>query len=265
MLDYLNIYCDEIKVVEILEYLLDFIFPRKADLYKDLKGETVYDNNLDNTIHNYLEGTVWISGIKWSKDLDCNPGDPIIYASLYKNATMQKLIHRAKFGKEYSIAKQIGYKIGKILLSTIESSVPKFYTKIVLTYIPPDKKRLSQRGFHIPETIAKHAFLEINKTKNEYNFQVELMETLMKTKNTERQTQLNKQERKKNITGMFKINTKTYNQELYTNLNENVLIILIDDVTTTGATMLEGLRVITQNNTSMGGISAIGLCWLFAE
>lgn len=252
-------------MVEILEYLLDFIFPRKADLYKDLKGDTIHDNNLDNTIHNYLEGTVWISGIQWSNNLSNDKDFPIVYASLYKNATMQKLIHRAKFGKEYSIAKQIGHKIGKILLSVIESSVPKFYTKIVITYIPPDKKRLSQRGFHIPEIIAKQAFLEINKTKNEYAFQIEFMELLIKTKNTERQTQLNKEERRKNITGMFKIKNSTIEQELCLNFNENVLVILIDDVTTTGATMVEGLRVINDNHSPISRISAIGFCWLFAE
>jgi predicted amidophosphoribosyltransferase len=252
-------------VVEILEYLLDFIFPRKADLYKDLKGDNFNENNLENTIHNYLEGTVWISGIQWAKDLDCDKKYPIIHASLYKNVMMQKLIHRAKFGKEYCISKQIGSKIGKILLSTIESSVPKFYTKIVITYIPPDKKRLSQRGFHIPEIIAKYAFQEINKTKIANTFQIKFMEMLIKTKNTERQTQLNKEERKINIMGMFKISSETYNQQLYSCLEENVLIILIDDVTTTGSTMMEGLRVITQNNINNPTISAIGLCWLFAE
>lgn len=256
-------------MVEILEYLLDFIFPRKADLYKDLKGDKNYDNNLDNTIHNYLEGAVWISGIQWSKNLSNDKDFPIVYASLYKNATMQKLIHRAKFGKEYSIAKQIGRKIGKILLSTIESSVPNFYTKIVITYIPPDKKRLSQRGFHIPEIIAKHTFLEINKTKSEYAFQIKFMETLIKTKNTERQTQLNKNDRKTNIAGQFKLNTKKYPADLFTNTTENILIVLIDDVTTTGATILEGLRVITDDTRIEGdknrNMKAIGMCWLFAE
>jgi len=268
LLDYLLIYRDEIKVVDILEYLLDFIFPRKADLYNDLKGDEFYDDNLNNTIHNYLEGSVWISGVKWSKNLSNDWDFPIIFTSLYKNATMQNLIHRAKFGKEHSIAKQIGYKIGKILLSTIESSVPQFYTKIVITYIPPDKKRLSQRGFHIPEIIAKNAFLEINKTKTKHSFHMEFMETLIKTKSTERQTQLNKEDRKINIRGLFKLNTEKYPAGLFTNHGENILIILIDDVTTTGATMLEGLQVIDYANINSDTneyVKAIGMCWLFAE
>lgn len=294
----------EDNVEEIIDYLLDFVLPRKAspnnalnsDLtYRlnseiDLKvtnktGSKIGNSNHDKLIlscHNYLEGAVWNSGlIDLKGNVDENIG-LVVYSALYAETSMKNLIHRAKFKSEWAIAKQIGSKLGVFLNTVLKNNTLLGFTSIIVTYIPPDKKRLKERGFHLPQIIAKQAFLELNK----YEPQVEFDQLLTKLKNTPRQTELTKTERQKNIENIFKINTNIKINRSIDSVNnyptrydgklnsgsefeENKvkkLIILVDDVVTTGSTLGEAIKTIkAYYKVEQEDCVVIGLCWLFAE
>lgn len=291
---------------EIIDYLLDFVLPRKASPNNALNSELTYrlnseidlkvwnkvtnktgskigNSNHDKLIlscHNYLEGAAWNSGlINLKGNLDENIG-LVVYSALYAETSMKNLIHRAKFKSEWAIAKQIGSKLGVFLNTVLKNNALLGFTSIIVTYIPPDKKRLKERGFHLPQIIAKQAFLELNK----YEHQVEFDQLLTKLKNTPRQTELTKTERQKNIENIFKINTNI-NRSIGANnkyptgydtkpnsgieIEENQvkkLIILVDDVVTTGSTLGEAIKTIkAYYNVEQEDCVVIGLCWLFTE
>ncbi len=96
--------------------------------------------------------------------------------------------------------------------------------------VPISKKRLKNRGYNQSYLIAK----EISKktgVKLENN-------CLTKTKNIIEQSKLNKEQREKNIKGVYKLNNK---QKL-----ENKKILLFDDIYTTGSTANECCKILKQ-------------------
>jgi predicted amidophosphoribosyltransferase len=298
---------------------------------------------LGQSIHNYFEGAVWNCGVIWnilnldSKQTWYTPEKlngysnfgltkcdnyivnfPIIYTGLYENNLMKKLIYSAKFNGEWAIAKQIGKQIGIFLYSLLEQGLFLLSNQVVITYIPPDKIRHNQRGFHLPKIIANQAFKEINKnnpsnknitrqifqninTNQNFNYSnlensnFHIIELLQKNKSTQRQTKLTKTERQINIKNTFQINTKTIQKISFLNKNnqinslnnsytvdssklekfefqiktETITVVVVDDVTTTGATLNEACLVLYKYLISIGynknKIKVIGMCWLYAE
>ena len=102
---------------------------------------------------------------------------------------------------------------------------PKDFTIIP---VPLHKKRYRLRGFNQAELLAKK-FSEI--------FNLNLSTDLIRIKHRKAQAKLNKEKRQINIIGSFDWQGKTMPKN----------IILIDDVTTTGATLNECARVLKQN------------------
>jgi len=93
--------------------------------------------------------------------------------------------------------------------------------------IPLSKERLRWRGFNQSLTIAG----EFNR-----EFKWPLTNVLKRIKNTKTQKDLTKIERKNNVSGSFAVTDR--------NLIQSRHVILIDDVVTTGATLLEAAKVI---------------------
>jgi ComF family protein len=96
------------------------------------------------------------------------------------------------------------------------------YADIIIP-VPISKKRMNERGYNQAELIAKKlsTLLNIKYNKN----------TLIKIRDTKRQSELPKEERNKNIKNSFKL------ADTYSISSKNV--ILIDDVFTTGVTANE--------------------------
>ena len=69
---------------------------------------------------------------------------------------------------------------------------------------------------------------------------------IIKTKNIIEQSKLNKEEREKNIQGVYKLKNKK--------LIKNKKILLIDDIYTTGSTVNECSRILTQGQPKKIGI-----------
>ena len=101
------------------------------------------------------------------------------------------------------------------------------YKEYIITYIPLSKKSKKNRGFNQCEYMAK---------KIARNLSIEVLEVLIKPKETKEQKRLKRDERYENIRDAFKIK-KGINLK-------NYKIILIDDVTTTGATLQEAYKLL---------------------
>jgi len=101
------------------------------------------------------------------------------------------------------------------------------YKEYIITYIPLSKKSKKNRGFNQCEYMAK---------KISRNLSIEVLEVLIKPKETKEQKRLKRDERYENIRDAFKIK-KGINLK-------NYKIILIDDVTTTGATLQEAYKLL---------------------
>ncbi len=107
-------------------------------------------------------------------------------------------------------------------------SILKSYDTIIP--VPISKKRRKERGYNQSELIAK----EIAKNLGiEYN-----TDCLFKVKNIVEQSKLNKEERQKNIQGVYELHKQ--------NRLQNKKILLIDDIYTTGSTVNECCKILKQ-------------------
>jgi len=169
---------------------------------------------------------------------------------------VRKLIHRAKYFAETSIAQEMGFFISKNLSKNLiqnktQNKVESYlqtqncqdesgklltdtdqnYKKYdLITCVPADPRRFSQRGYHLPEIMAK----KISGLQK-----IPFYQMLKKNKHTSSQTSLTKKERLEHVKHVFssiKIPLKS-NEEV-------VKILLVDDTITTGATLLEAKKTI---------------------
>lgn len=104
--------------------------------------------------------------------------------------------------------------------------------------VPISKKRLKTRGYNQSLLIAREI---ANKTNLEL-----LNNCLFKTKNIIEQSKLNKEDRIKNIQGVYELQNKQ--------LIENKKILLIDDIYTTGSTVNECSKILRQGNPTEIGV-----------
>ena len=102
-------------------------------------------------------------------------------------------------------------------------------TKVLVTFVPIHPIKFLERGFNQSEIIAR----KLSRQKG-----LSMLPLLEKIKETPSQTKLKRRERKENIAGSFCLNSK-YEGDL---VGRDVL--LIDDVFTTGATLLECAKVL---------------------
>lgn len=141
----------------------------------------------------------------------------IYFCTDYKNELMKKAIHQLKYG--YS--EEIGKILGKLLVNNIENNFD------YIIPVPLAKKRYRERGFNQAELLARQFNIPINLN-------------LIKTKNTKSQMTLSKKHRLINLNNCFK----------YTNNIDisNKKLLLVDDVYTTGSTMMEMAKTLHKFN-----------------
>ena len=121
---------------------------------------------------------------------------------------------------------------GRILEELSDLSVMENFREPLLIPIPLSGKRKRERGYNQTELICE----ELMKLDSNINFDCE-KNVLIKINDTKHQAHIeNRTERLKNIIGSF----ATKNEERIKNRN----IILIDDVTTTGATLKEARKIL---------------------
>lgn len=152
--------------------------------------------------------------------------DKIIVVSKYQGV-VKKLIHEFK----YKGVIDIGKVIGKIFFRC--ANIPR---ADFLVPIPIHNQKRKQRGFNQSEEIAQ----ELSK-----HLKIPVANFLEKTINTKSQMSIrNKSEREKNLIGSFEINPMA---EKYLSENQNLSLILVDDVITTGSTLNECAKILKQS------------------
>jgi competence protein ComFC len=139
----------------------------------------------------------------------------------YYGGVLKDLILKFKYKNNFTA--------GDILTEFLEEYIVKNfkYKEYIITYIPLSKKSKKIRGFNQCEYIAKKISKDLS---------IEVLEVLIKQKETKEQKRLKRAERHENIKDAFKIKKGI-------ELN-NCNIILIDDVITTGATLQEAYKLL---------------------
>lgn len=134
------------------------------------------------------------------------------YSAAYYTGTMMELIRRLKYKSDF--------KSGQIIASYMKDRIKNLIIDIdFITYVPMTKRSLKSRGYNQSKFLC-------NILSNEFNIPV--INCLVKTKETKDQIGLSQRERWENMKDCFKIKK---NQMI-----KNKSILLIDDVFTTGST-----------------------------
>ena len=143
------------------------------------------------------------------------------YYSLMYNRIIREIMRDFKFsGKSYL------YKpLAEIMLSTLEEV--GVYFDIIL-FVPSHRRKEAIRGYNQSELLARYISKALSISLSTNN--------LIKTKHTKDQNKLNKTERMRNLRNAFKVRNKKEVQ--------NKDILLVDDIITTGSTLMECAKVL---------------------
>lgn len=146
---------------------------------------------------------------------------------LYQDPKIKELIHIFK----YKFIENLKNPLSYLMIKGLENEKENLKNFIIIP-VPLHKKRFKERGFNQSELLAD----KIGK-----HFQIPVFNNVLKRIKFEiPQTQIeNKEKRKENIKNAFQYNS------FQSIKNRNIL--LIDDVTTTGATLNECAKILKQN------------------
>lgn len=123
-----------------------------------------------------------------------------------------------------TLIKKMKYKNGRYIAEMLaEYLVPLYFKNYFnvdyLTYIPMTEKARKKRGYNQAELLARAVSRDVN---------VPVIDCLIKIKDTDRQAKLGREERLNNLNDAYKVMNKK--------LVKDKSILIIDDVSTTGAT-----------------------------
>lgn len=147
-------------------------------------------------------------------------------APYHYEGTLMKAIHQFKYGAKVFLADSLGPLLSQFAQRHVKAS------KDILTIpVPLHPKRLRERGFNQSLLLARHLADGLD---TELDFL-----SLRRVKYTLPQTGLGKEERRKNVRSAFRlVNPKAV---------KGKLILLVDDVATTGNTLNECARVLKRS------------------
>jgi len=161
----------------------------------------------------------------------------------YRHPPIKKAMWLLKYKGKKRLANTFAEVLhGRILEELSDLSVMENFTNAILIPIPLSSGRYHERGFNQAELICKE-LIKIEKSNLRYSVDVNFTlesDVLMKPRDTVHQAHIeNRTERLRNIVGSFAVK----NEKRIKNGN----IILIDDVTTTGATLSEARKILKQS------------------
>jgi ComF family protein len=207
--------------LQIPKDILDFIFPRICIV----SGEKIPEGNsnpfvIDSILHSLSKISLSDKAELLSKIEadDCT--------SLFRfsgECEMSQIIHTMK----YKGFRSVGEVLGRILGEELK------HQQVECDYIIPvpiHKARKRERGFnqsyHISKGVSDIIGGEV------------IDDMVVRVRNTQSQTTLNKAERSSNVKEAFEFNAK------YKHSIENYRVLIVDDVITTGATIIEMVKVL---------------------
>ncbi len=142
---------------------------------------------------------------------------------------LQHIIHSVKYDKRF----RVGILLGTKLADTLRRKINSWEIDIILP-VPLHHLKKADRGFNQSDFIVKGLSNKLSiPTSNKI---------IKRTRFTESQTKLDLNDRERNVSGAFKVRQKKKIA------NKNILI--VDDVITTGATVNECARVLSENGAS---------------
>ncbi|OGY36117.1 MAG: hypothetical protein A3E36_00850 [Candidatus Andersenbacteria bacterium RIFCSPHIGHO2_12_FULL_45_11b] len=155
----------------------------------------------------------------------------VVSAGAYSNHALQRGIAWLKFKGVRKIAEPIG----GLLISKLPLIAPldELSKRAVLVPIPLHKRKFQHRGFNQSEDIARVISTICN---------IELAPILVRTKATHSQAKLPHDQRSHNVLNAFALSCSQ--AEFETLAAKKPIIILVDDVTTTGATLIAAARAL---------------------
>ena len=165
----------------------------------------------------------------------------------YRHPPIKKAIWIFKYKEKKRLASIFAEMMyGRILEELSELFVLENFKDTILIPIPLSPKRYRERGYNQAELICKK-LIELDKTHLRHSVDANFVlenNVLIKPKETIHQAHIeNRATRLKNIIGSFAIKNPKENISKIKNRN----IILIDDVTTTGATLSEARKILKQS------------------
>ena len=148
----------------------------------------------------------------------------------YKNKAVKDAISLLKYKKAFSVSKTLGKYLYEAVLEEI-SQVKSMHQnlddeKIIIIPVPLHQNRLKNRGYNQSELLAKEI---IENNKEDFTLNIEVLKRI---KETESQvSKMSRENRLNNLKGAFSV---VKPEEV-----KNKIILLIDDVITTGSTVKE--------------------------
>ena len=138
----------------------------------------------------------------------------------YNQPVIQKILHHWKYSHQ-------SWLLSILLKDQLKIYFPKKYS---IFYVPMNKKRKIERGRDHAEELAKEICLKVDG---------EMLSGLSRIKNTKQQAKLDKQERANNLKNafIFRESCRIKNS-----------ILLVDDIVTTGETLLACLKVLEEKS-----------------
>ncbi len=159
----------------------------------------------------------------------------IIAVFQYHNLLMKKIIWNLK----YHHHKNLGLKLGGILYDELIEYIAniKMYnsgSSIIVIPVPISKIKKRKRGYNQAEMIAKGF---CNKNNKDLSLQINVVYKKIET--TPQARIKNRKRRLKNIKNAFNVRNE--------NIISGMIVIIIDDVTTTGGTLREIMKVLKKS------------------
>jgi ComF family protein len=146
----------------------------------------------------------------------------------------QGVIRQALIKYKYQFVKEISFELADNIEKYLKNKKTLLPTNLALVTIPLHKKRKNWRGYNQVEIIG-----ELLADRFKWNFYPNL---LIKKTAKKPQIELKGKQRKANVRGTF-----TFNHKLNSKIKKDSLVVIFDDVYTTGATIKEAAKVIKRN------------------
>lgn len=160
-----------------------------------------------------------------------NTDSGTLYIFNYENRIVKDALYNIKNKRDIKLLKLISTIVGDILLEELgEKSIMDNFTDPIIIPIPSTFAQENKRGFNPSELISKSI-------SNLINIQY-LDNALIKTRETKPQKNLNRSTRLNNVKDSMSVN------KIYLDRIKNRNLIIIDDIITTGATLLEAKRAL---------------------
>ena len=217
-------------------FVLDFIFPKKC------VGCKKYGSYLCDVCFSYIEifeQYVCPMCLKYSITGETHPGcitplslDGLICGVVYKGV-VKKMIFRLKYSP-YVL--DIGTTMGRLAVDAVSQN--ELFHRVLSSHpivveVPLSANKLKKRGYNQAEILGQFLADELD-----IYF---LKEILVRIKPTNPQFKLDKKERQRNVLGAFEVNKK------HRNMIKNKDILLVDDVSTSCATLKECAKILKRN------------------